>query len=190
MSLPTNRMKIKICLVGDAAVGKTSLIQRFVHDRFSGEYQATMGAKVQAKDVLAKSVGGKGVAVRMTIWDIIGESTLLQELGPSYFFGTQGILAVCDLTRFSTYENLPIWLSSVRRTAGDVPMALAVNKTDLKGEVMVLYDEYQVQQFADAIGARWYMTSAKTGENVEGLFTALATDIIARMTPQKDELLA
>jgi len=180
-------MKIKVCLVGDSAVGKTSLIHRFVHDQFSGEYQATMGVKVQAKDVLAKSVGGKEMAVRVTIWDIIGESTLLQDLAQSYFFGTQGIIAVCDLTRFSTYENLPIWLSSVRRTAGDVPMALAVNKTDLKGEVIVLYDKYQVQQFAEAIGARWYMTSAKTGENVEDMFTALATDIITRMNPQRDE---
>jgi small GTP-binding protein len=188
--LPSNRMKIKVCLVGDAAVGKTSLIHQFVHDQFSSEYQATMGTKVQAKDVVAKSDGGKEAAVRTTIWDIIGESTLLQDLGQSYFFGTQGILAVCDLTRFSTYENLPTWLSCVRRTAGDVPMALAVHKTDLRGEVIILYDEYQVQQFADSVGARWYMTRAKTGENVGELFTALATDIITRMEPQREEVLA
>jgi small GTP-binding protein len=183
-------MKLKVHLVGDAAVGKTSLIQRFVRDQFSGEYQATMGTKVQAKYVVAKSDGGKEVAVRTTIWGIIGESTLLQDLGQSYFFGTQGILAVCDLTRFYTYETLPTWLSYVRRTAGDVPMALAVNKTDLRGEVIILYDEYQVQQFADSIGARWYMTSAKTGKNVEELFTALAIDIITRMEPQIEEILA
>ncbi len=164
----------KICLLGDPAVGKTSLIRRFVFDQFSGEYQATMGTKVVAKDVRAKSVGGREVTVKMTVWDIIGESTLLQDLAQSYFYGTQGIVAVCDLTRFSTYENLPVWLRSVQRTAGDVPIALAVNKVDLKTEVMVLYDEYQVQQFADAAGARWYMTSAKTGENVEKMFTTLA----------------
>ncbi len=184
MSDLVNQMKIKVCLVGDAAVGKTSLIRRFVFDQFSGEYQATMGTKVVAKDVVAKSVGGKDVTVRMTVWDIIGETSLLQDLAQSYFYGTQGIVAVCDLTRFSTYENLPVWLNSVQRTAGDVPIALAVNKVDMKTEVMVLYDEYQVQQFADAAGARRYMTSAKTGENVERLFSTLASDVVTRMNPR------
>jgi small GTP-binding protein len=174
-------MKVKVCLVGDSAVGKTSLIRRFVHDQFSDEYQATLGTKVVAKDVVVESIGRQSIAVRLTVWDIIGETSLLEDLAQSYFLGTQGVVAVCDITRFSTYERLPIWLAAVQRTAGGVPMALAVNKVDLKTEVMVLYDEFQVQQFADSIGARWFMTSAKTGANVEKLFSALAADIVSHM---------
>lgn len=177
-------MKIKVCLVGDAAVGKSSLIRRFVFDHFSDEYQATMGTKILSKDLTAKAPSGRDVQVKMMIWDIIGESSLLEDLAQAYFLGAQGIVAVCDLTRFSTYEHLPVWLAAVLRTSGTVPMALAVNKVDLRKEVMVLYDEYQVQQFADSIGAKWYMTSARTGENVDGMFTELANEILLNLRPR------
>ncbi len=177
-------MKLKVCFIGEAAVGKTSLIRKFVHDQFSDEYHATMGAKISAKDVVVKSPERRDFSVKMMIWDIIGETSIIEEYGQSYFFGAQGIIAVCDLTRFSTFERLPIWLSEVQRFASGVPMALAVNKNDLKAEVLVLYDEFQVRQFADSVGARLYMTSAKTGENVELMFARLAEDILNNMKAQ------
>ncbi len=169
---------MKVCLVGDAAVGKSSLARRFLYDEFSDSYVATLGAKVLSKDILLRAPGAGTVAVRMMVWDIMGETSLLRELGDAYFHGGQGIVAVCDLTRYSTFERLPIWLDAVREVAGDVPMALAVNKVDLKGEALVLYDEYRVRQFANEVGARWYLTSAKTGLNVREMFERLATDIV------------
>jgi len=169
-------MKVKVCMVGDAAVGKTSLVRRFVLDNFSDEYQATLGTKVLSRDVNVRT-GGRDVSIKMMIWDIIGETSVLPDIGESVFHNVQGIVAVCDITRYSTFEHLPVWLGSVERVAGDVPKALAVNKVDLKGEFLLLYDEYAVRQYAGEIEARSYMTSAKTGENVALMFTTLAADI-------------
>jgi len=176
--------KLKVCFVGEAAVGKTSLIRRFVHDQFSDEYQATLGAKISAKNIVVKTPERRETNVKMMIWDIIGETSILEDYGQSYFFGAQGIIAVCDLTRFSTFERLPIWLSEVQRFAGGVPMALAVNKDDLRTETLVLYDEYQVRQFAESVGAKLYMTSAKNGGNVELMFTKMAGDILDNIRTQ------
>jgi len=172
-------MKAKVCLVGEATVGKSSLIRRFVFDQFSDAYVATLGAKVVARDIVVPSDAGD-IGVKMMIWDIIGETSLLEAYGNEYFVNVQGIVAVCDLTRYSTFERIPIWLDAVRRVAGDVPKVIAVNKVDLRGEVLVLYDEYGVQQYANEVGARWYLTSARTGENVAAMFQALASDVVAR----------
>lgn len=172
------QFKAKVCMVGDAAVGKTSLVRRFVFDAFSDVYQSTLGTRVLGKEAKV-SVEGKDVAVKMQVWDIIGETSLLEDFAPSYFLNVQGIIAVCDFTRYSTFERLPIWLAAVERVAGIVPKALAVNKVDLAQEVLTLYDEHRVRQFADEIGLQFYMTSAKNGENVEAMFSALATNIVA-----------
>jgi len=171
-------MKAKVCLVGDAAVGKSSLVRRFVQDAFSDAYQATLGTKVLAKDVAVRW-DGEEMPVRMMVWDLIGETSLLDDLAKSYFMNAQGIVAVSDLTRYSTFERLPIWLDAVQRVAGDVPKAIAVNKVDMQGEALVMYDEYQIREFAHEVGARWYLTSAKTGFNVEAMFARLAGDVVA-----------
>jgi len=175
-------MKAKVCLVGDAAVGKTSLIRRFVHDAFSDAYVSTLGAKVLAKDVTVPVPQEHDVDVRMAIWDIIGETSLMEDLGETFFSGVQGVVAVCDLTRYSTFERLPLWIDAVKKTAGDVPVALAVNKTDMREQVIVLYEESRIQDFAERWNARWRYTSAKTGTNVESLFFGLAEDMVRRLT--------
>lgn len=178
-------MKAKVCLVGDAAVGKTSLVRRFVLDTFDDAYQATLGAKIMGKEIIV-SGNGEEVALNLQVWDVIGETSILDSVADTYFHNAHGIVAVCDLTRYSTFERLPIWLNAVQRVAGEVPKALAVNKVDLRGEVMVLYDQYRVAQFADEVGARWYLTSAKTGDRVEPMFAQLAADIVAAVPPERE----
>lgn len=186
--MPQERMKAKVCMVGEAAVGKSSLVRRYVHNTFEDKYTATLGARVMAKDIVVPEDAGD-TAVKMMVWDIMGETTLLAAVEEGYFYNAQGIVAVCDLTRFSTFERLPDWIQRVQRIAGDVPIALAVNKTDLKDEALVLYDEYRVGQYAEEIGARWCQTSAKTGENVDVMFQELAKDIVAVARRQASEFL-
>src|SRR3972149_6589742 len=91
-------VKAKICLVGDVAVGKTSLIKRFVHDQFEDRYISTLGAKVSKKEIVIQG-NGAAVDVDMTIWDIMGEKGFRELLKEAYFHGAQGVLAVCDVTR-------------------------------------------------------------------------------------------
>ncbi len=91
------RMKVKVCLVGEHAVGKTSLIRRYVLDEFDDRYIVTLGAKVSKKEMLLESKANSGVQMDMTIWDIMGSKGFRELLREAYFHGAQGILAVCDI---------------------------------------------------------------------------------------------
>jgi len=170
------RMKAKVCLVGEAAVGKTSMVRRFVLDEFDDRYVTTLGAKVSKKELWV-DLGGRRVHVDMTVWDIMGEKGFRDLLKDAYFQGARGILAVCDLTRPSTLDGLDDWVTSVFKVVGEIPVVYAVNKVDLKDEVMILFGEKEIAARAKAFDAPWRYTSAKSGENVESAFKDLGEKI-------------
>src|SRR3972149_3095611 len=177
----TRRMKTKVCLVGEAAVGKTSLIRRYVLEEFEDKYITTLGAKV-AKKELAFDLPDRDLAVQMdmTIWDIMGEKGFRDLLKEAFFHGAKGILAVCDITRYSTLKELDDWVHSVFNVVGEIPVLYVVNKVDLKDQVMILYGDKEIQQAARAFDAPYYFTSARRGENVEAAFRRLGAMILAR----------
>lgn len=174
-------IKAKICLVGEAAVGKTSLIRRYVLDQFEDRYISTLGAKVSKKEIPFR-VPEKNLDVNlvMIIWDIMGEKTFRDLAKEAFFHGSNGVLAVCDLTRYNTLREIDDWLESVFSVTDELPVVLAVNKVDLKEEVMLLYGDTELEQSARAFNAPYYYTSAKTGENVELVFEKLGSKIMER----------
>ena len=172
------RMKAKVCLVGEAAVGKTSLVRRFVLDEFDDRYVTTLGAKVSKKE-MEFDAGERRVHLDMTVWDIMGERGFRDLLKDAYFTGARGVLAVCDVTRYSTLKELDHWVVSVFRVAGAMPVVYAVNKIDLRDEVLLLYGEKEIALHAKAFDAPWFYTSAKTGENVESVFRTLGERVAA-----------
>src|SRR5436309_15882399 len=101
MVTPEKHIKAKVCLVGETAVGKTSLVKRFVLDAFDDRYVATVGTKVTKKTV---PVVWRGAPARMDlmVWDIMGEKGFRELLKEAYFHGAQGMLAVCDMRRKDT----------------------------------------------------------------------------------------
>src|SRR3989442_6262446 len=102
--MEVKRMKVKVCLVGEAAVGKTSLIRRFVLENFDDKYIQTLGTKVSKKELTSSSPDGSGeLKIDMTIWDIMGQKGFRELLKEAYFYGARGILALCD--RKSTRLN-------------------------------------------------------------------------------------
>ena len=166
-------LKSKICLIGEKAVGKTSLIRRYVLNMFDDQYLTTIGTKVSKKearvflperDVL--------VDVDMTIWDIMGEKGFRELLKDAYFYGANGILAVADQTRRKTLDDLDDWIDGVEQVVGKVPLLIAVNKSDLVSSAQ--YGEKDVEQVARAFDCGFLVTSAKTGENVEEAFRRLS----------------
>jgi len=170
-------LKSKVCLVGEVAVGKSSLIARYVHEMFDERYLMTIGTKVVKKTVdLRVDARDADVSVEMTIWDIMGEKGFRQLLKEAYFYGANGILAVCDLTRRSTLEDLDDWADHIIRVVGDVPLIVAVNKADLADEAK--FDEDAVSTFLSAYGASYVFTSARTGQNVESAFESLARSMV------------
>ncbi|MFQ6013608.1 MAG: Rab family GTPase [Thermoplasmata archaeon] len=167
------RWKMKICLAGEAAVGKTSLIRRYVYDEFEDKYTVTLGAKVTRRSLTLEDAKGRGKAhIDIAIWDVMGEKFLRELLREAYFYGAQGILAVCDSTREDTLEDLTGWRTSIENVAGKVPMMVLANKVDLKKEVAL--DETTLEEFTEGWDSAYLLTSAKTGENVEKAFEDLA----------------
>ncbi len=174
--------KFKICLIGEEAVGKTSLIHRFVSGAFDESYIRTLGAVVSKKSVRLGSFEGHPVNVDMVILDIMGKRTFLQLFKEAYFHGAKGILAVFDVTRKASLRDLTKWIDGVRDSVGPVPVYTLGNKSDL-----VERRETTEQEAADIL--RSYetpilYTSAKTGENVEQAFQSLAKTIVETTTPE------
>ena len=171
-------MKVKVCFVGDAGVGKTSLIKRFVLDVFDDRYIATIGTKVTKKIVDVDSQA----KVMMLVWDIMGQKGFRELLREAYFFGAHGAIAVCDLTNKETLEELRYWIKALTDVAGDVPIVFAGNKIDLENDRVI--KEQDLQELALKYKGKAYLTSAKTGQNVEAVFKALAEAMSEKMKSQ------
>jgi small GTP-binding protein len=182
-------LKKKICVLGDPAVGKTSLIRRYVYDEFDDKYITTLGAKVSKKELflMFNPSGNNGYNVNLTlsIWDILGqkdESTL--RVRPVYYKGSSGALLIVDITRRDTLDSLQDWVNSFFKITGKVPMVLLGNKVDLYKSARVFYDDL------DELGKKYnfpvFLTSAKTGSNVENAFYKLSDLMIkasSELTP-------
>ena len=161
----------KICMLGGFAVGKTSLVARFVNSIFSDKYLTTIGVKINRKPiVLEKST------INMVIWDVAGEDEF-QTVQRSYLRGSSGYLLVADGTRASTFETACDLQKKAEDTVGRVPFILALNKADLAAEWQV--DPRAYARLADQ-GWTIMRTSAKTGAGVEETFQALALRMAAR----------
>jgi len=154
----------KICLLGDFAVGKTSLVARFIMNVFSDRYLTTVGVKVDTREV---QVGTE--SLKLVIWDLAGTAQL-NGAGRAYVQGAHGVIYVCDLTRRETLESVHTLKASIDRLIGVKPSILLANKSDL-------LDRAEIQD-ADLAGFEGYLAthraSAKSGEQVEQAFRALA----------------
>ena len=164
-------MKLKVCVVGDEGVGKSSLIRRFVVSEFDDRYIRTVGVVVH-KRVVVVPVDGVAHTANLTVWDVIGRDEFVGRYGAAYLAGTAGVLAVCDLTRPQTLDNLGRWIARVKAVAGQVPTILLANKRDMTEYVRVTED--QLLAMCELHGVPFMETSAKTGENVELAFGKLA----------------
>ena len=154
----------KICMVGAFAVGKTSLVARFVKGIYSDKYLTTVGVKIDKKSL---SVGGKEMT--MILWDLAGEDEYLH-LRASYLRGSAGYFLVADGTRRATLDKAIELQSRVENEIGPAPFILLINKSDLNTEW-----EIQDSEIAALAEKGWavFETSAKTGANVEEVFQAI-----------------
>ena len=169
--------KLKICLVGDVGVGKTSLIRRFVMDVFDDKYIATIGTKVTKKEMDFKDPRtGENLKIMLLVWDIMGQPSFREVLREAYFYGAEGALAICDVTSKESLGELRYWVKAMTSTTGEIPIVFLGNKYDLKDDMRVTMQDLEV--FAMKHGAPALLTSAKTGYNVESAFSALVDMIL------------
>jgi small GTP-binding protein len=168
-------MKTKINLVGEASVGKTSLIRRFVLDEFEDKYLHTVGTKV-TKVQLTIPHENDEVDMSMVVFDIMGQKGFRDMIKETFYHGSQGLLCVCDVTRRDTLDALHDWITSATAVCGDVPKYVLVNKKDLLHRAD--FGERDVAKVAEMWDAPYVYTSAKTGEQVDDAFNILAIDIV------------
>ena len=176
--------KIKICLVGDLGVGKTSLVRRYVLDQFDDKYIATIGTKVTKKDITMRNPKtGKEEIASVLIWDIMGQPSFREILRESYFYGAQGALCICDITDKDTFGELRYWIKAMTATAGPVPMIIIGNKVDLREKAQITIGE--LKSFAEGLNSTAVLTSAKTGENVEKAFITLIGNLLSILSNEE-----
>ncbi|GAH43793.1 unnamed protein product, partial [marine sediment metagenome] len=117
---------IKICLLGEANVGKTSLVYRFIENKFKDNYKSTLGVNLLKKDMELKGYGD----VSAQIWDLGGQESF-RSLRRLYLEGANGALVLYDCTKRNTYEKLHDWIQDFKDARGDEPLVLIGNKNDL-----------------------------------------------------------
>jgi len=156
----------KICLLGSFAVGKTSLVKRFVHGRFSEKYLTTIGVKIDKKDVHTTDSD-----MTLILWDLAGEDEF-QKVRLTYLRGASGYLLVADGTRRETLNKALILKDAAEAVIGPKPFILLLNKIDLDEDW-----EIEPNQIDDCVQKNWLVitTSAKTGQGVEEAFQMLTS---------------
>jgi small GTP-binding protein len=157
-------MQKKICMLGTFAVGKTSLVARFVESIFLDRYLTTVGVKISKK---ALQIGNQ--EWHLILWDLAGEDEFLQ-IRTSYLRGSAGYLLVVDGTRRATFEAALSIQQRVAEAVGNVPFVVLFNKSDLESEWDIGDDA--MTELAQR-GWPWLKTSAKTGVGVDEAFRML-----------------
>lgn len=160
---------MKICMLGAFAVGKTSLVQRYVNSIFSEKYQTTLGVKIDKKLLEIRDQ-----EIDLIIWDLAGEDEFLK-VRSSYLRGSAGALLVVDGTRSETLEIALELKGKIFQEVGEIPFILLINKSDLKDDWNI--DLERLEEFKTD---GWIIieTSAKADENVESAFQLLATHML------------
>lgn len=173
----TKKVGSKICFVGDGGVGKTSLIGRYVYDKFDDRYITTIGTKVSRKEIVL-DYPHDNIRFKMDamIWDIVGQKAFRGLLQEAYFHGARGVIGVCNLTDKKSLESLTDWVKSVKNVVGRVPIVLLANKKDMEEEVQL--SEAEIRNMARGLSATYLYTSAKTGENVRKAFNTIGREMI------------
>jgi len=176
----------KVILCGDPGVGKTSLLARYVDDKFSEEYHQTVGANFLVKEIdlkniidklelkkeeLKKDIQAKGF--KLYFWDLGGQHDKLFS-NEYYFTQAVGAMVIFNLNAPSTLENIDFWVLKIKELSGDIPFIIVGNKLDLEKKINKEKLDKKINQF----NVEYFETSAKLNTNVDTVFENLSIKIL------------
>ena len=162
---------LKIVMMGDGGVGKTSLVLRYTKNTFTASYKQTLGATFAVKYLERGND-----QVNVMIWDLAGQPSF-DQVRKQYYDGADGGLLVFDLTQSRSIKALNKWLTDFRQIVPDGPVYLVGNKIDLTADRQIT--EESIGELKASLGILFFETSCLTGEGVEETFNKLAWNILA-----------
>ncbi len=168
----------KIIIIGPAAVGKSSLIRRFVENQFTLQYKFTIGVDFMTKIIEYEP----NKSARLTLWDIGGQDRF-KMLRRNFYDGANGALVVFDLSRAQTFSKMKEWISDMHKLMKiKISFVILGNKVDLLTEIGEVIDQNEPYQYAEKNDSVYIETSAKIGNNVEKAFVELTQRIVQKFS--------
>uniref|UniRef100_A0A7S3GPX1 Uncharacterized protein n=1 Tax=Spumella elongata TaxID=89044 RepID=A0A7S3GPX1_9STRA len=174
-------IEVKVCIIGDTDVGKTSLSTRYCHGEFPGNSTPTIGASFLQRRVIVDNN-----EISLQIWDTAGQERF-RSMAPMYYRGAKAAICVFDVTNEESFDRINTWLRDLRAHADpNVVICLAGNKCDKKPG----FDLSRCEEAAVNLGGTFFQTSALTGEGVQEIFENLSRNVFnvyqSSRRPSKD----
>lgn len=167
------RNSFKVVLLGEGCVGKTSLVLRYVENKFNDKHLTTLQASFLNKKL---NIGGK--RVNLAIWDTAGQERF-HALGPIYYRDSNGAILVYDITDEDSFHRVKNWVKELRKMLGnDISLCIAGNKIDLEKDRHVTVSE--AESYAAQVGAKHFHTSAKLNKGIEEMFLDLSKSMMEK----------
>jgi small GTP-binding protein len=169
MAASSNSKSLKVIIIGDGGTGKTSLVNRFIHRKFSSIYKTTIGVDISPFNTVTK--GPQEKSIRFVLWDMSGQ-THFKRFRTRFYSGTSGAIVVYDLTKVTSYRNVNSWIKECQENVRKpIPIIIIGNKSDLT-ELRVETPRSMEHGFPV------YNTSAKNGTEVDNSFMSLFEEIV------------
>lgn len=165
-----NNLKAQLLIIGDSFVGKTSILTRFIEDKFSANYLATVGL-----DFFSKDLEINNNKIKLKIWDTAGQERF-RSFTHNFFRNADGILLTFDVTNEESFDNLRFWIQSIKNHTNEenIPIVVLGNKVDAERKI----SKQEALNFCNEINVKYFDTSAKSGEGIVESITELVQQII------------
>lgn len=178
--MANNTHNFKVVLLGEGCVGKTSIVLRYIEDKFNSNHISTVQASF-----LNKKLNLDGQRVNLAIWDTAGQEKF-HALGPIYYRSSNGAVLVYDITDEDSFQKVKSWVKELRKILGtDICLVIVGNKTDLEKDRHVSLED--AEAYSEKVGAMHFQTSAKQNIGVEEMFLALTKKMLERAADLEQE---
>eukprot|EP01121_Diplochlamys_sp_Union-15-3_P015503 TRINITY_DN5139_c0_g3_i1.p1 TRINITY_DN5139_c0_g3~~TRINITY_DN5139_c0_g3_i1.p1 ORF type:complete len:192 (-),score=34.80 TRINITY_DN5139_c0_g3_i1:29-604(-) len=166
-----SKVDVKVVFLGQHSVGKTTLVDRYLNGSYKPNVTATVGAAFAAKKVV---IGGQ--TITLGIWDTAGQERY-ESMSRIYYRSARAACICFDLTSSQSYKKVKFWVEELLANEEQCIIYLVGTKVDLvnEGEARVV-DAAEITNYAESVSGKYFETSSKTGQNVEALFTTIASD--------------